>query len=609
MVGRGRTAVLALAVSAVIIAIGGIAQAVVGDLGTQRRISITGPDGNTSYGAEAPVLAYNPTRNEYLAVWEADTSTSGELEVFGRLLEPTGAPLGGQFRISSMGPDGSVNYDGDQPTVTYNPTANEYLVAWRGDDNTPPLVDDEYEIFAQRLSATGVEVGTDDQRISAMGPDASANYGALDPSATYDSITNEYLVAWNGDDNTPPLVDDEYEIFVQRLSATGAEQGTDDQRISAMGPDGNIDYDDDTPSATYNPATNEYLVAWSGEDNTPPLVDDENEVYIQRLSATGAEQGTDDQRISSMGTDGDAQFDAQDVSTAYNSTTNEYLVAWNGDDNTPPLVESEFEIFAQRLSAAGAEVGADDQRISAMGPDGNTNFDDDEPTATYNPTANEYLIAWNGEDNTPPLVDNEDEIHAQRLSAGGAELGTDDQRISAMGPDGDVGFGAIDASVAYNPTTNEYLIAWSGDDNTAPLVEDENEIFARSFVAPDPPVPPPTPTPDPTPTPTDTTPPALELKAKGSQEAGKPIKVKVSCDEACTVDLSGSAKPKGEDKGKLKPKTLDLSAGATTTTKLKLGKLKDDLKDVGKGKAKLSATATDAVGNTSDADKAKVKLK
>ena len=35
---------------------------------------------------------------------------------------------------------------------------------------------------------------------------------------------------------------------------------------------------------------------------------------------------------------------------AYNSTNNEYLVVWHGDDNTAPLVDNEFEIYGQQFA-------------------------------------------------------------------------------------------------------------------------------------------------------------------------------------------------------------------------------------------------------------------
>ena len=51
------------------------------------------------------------------------------------------------------------------------------------------------------------------------------------------------------------------------------------------------------------------------------------------------------------------------------SANNEFLVVWQGDDNSGSLVEGEEEIFGQRLNAAtGAAVGNNDFRISDMGP-------------------------------------------------------------------------------------------------------------------------------------------------------------------------------------------------------------------------------------------------
>ncbi|MCC7361271.1 MAG: hypothetical protein IT317_17430, partial [Anaerolineales bacterium] len=138
------------------------------------------------------------------------------------------------FRLSTMGDD--TLYDARAPAVAYNSQNDEYLVVWRGDDNSGGLVDEEYEIFGQRLNAaTGAELGGD-FRLSDMGPDGSTSYNAFDPAVAYNSQNDEYLVVWWGDDNSGGLVDDEYEIFGQRLNAaTGAELGGD-FRLSDMGP-------------------------------------------------------------------------------------------------------------------------------------------------------------------------------------------------------------------------------------------------------------------------------------------------------------------------------------------------------------------------------------
>ena len=68
-------------------------------------------------------------------------------------------PLGEDLRLSFMGPDGSVSFSAKSPSVAHNPTANEYLVVWHGNDNIAPLLDDEVEIFGQRLSASGAPLG------------------------------------------------------------------------------------------------------------------------------------------------------------------------------------------------------------------------------------------------------------------------------------------------------------------------------------------------------------------------------------------------------------------------------------------------------------------
>ena len=134
------------------------------------------------------------------------------------------------FRISDMGDDSETDpgirdyFRAFHPAVAYNSMDNEYLVVWEGEDDTAPLVDGEFEIFGQRINAaTGAEIGTD-FRISDMGDDSETDpnirndFIAANPAVAYNSMDNEYLVVWDGDDDTAPLVDNEKEIFGQRLS-------------------------------------------------------------------------------------------------------------------------------------------------------------------------------------------------------------------------------------------------------------------------------------------------------------------------------------------------------------------------------------------------------
>ncbi|MBC8181123.1 hypothetical protein H8E88_08365, partial [candidate division KSB1 bacterium] len=235
------------------------------------------------------------------------------------------------------------------------------------------------------------EVGTNDFRISDMGPDGNTDYIAQAPDVAYNSTDNEYLVVWSGGDNTGSLVAYEFEIYGQRINAVnGVEVGGNDFRISDMGPDGDDDFDGTKPAVAYNSTNGEYLVVWCGRD-----VVNEDEIYGQRLNAaTCAEIGTNDFRISDMGPDGNHAYDAINPDVAYNSANNEYLVVWAGDDS-----DEEWEVYGQRINAVtGAEIGTNDFRISDMGPDGNKDYNvgNSKVGVTYNSADNEYLVVWCG---------------------------------------------------------------------------------------------------------------------------------------------------------------------------------------------------------------------
>jgi Ca2+-binding RTX toxin-like protein len=435
-------------------------------IGPNFRISEVGTDGDEEQDGTNPAMAYNPRADNYLVVWRApDLGPSNEVEIFGQLVSANGTKLGPELRISTVGTDGDASSSPSNPTIAYNPSTNEYLVAWQAADL--PTVN-EFEIFGQLVSANGAKLGSE-LRISSAGPDGDATREAVDPTIAYNSTANEYLVSWRADDFA---TDEEFEIFGQRLSAAGAEVGPDDFRISSAGTDGDANRDAFNPTMVYNRAANEYLVSWQADDLA---TDEEFEIFGQRLSAAGAEVGPDDFRISSAGTDGDANRDASNPTIAYNSTANEYLVSWEADDLP---ADNEFEIFGQRLSITGAEVGADDFRISSAGTDGDANRDVSSPTIAYNPSANEYLVSWQADD-LP--TDSEFEIFGQPLSAAGAEVGADDFRISSVGTDGDAERDASDPTISYNAVANEYLVSWEADGLST---DGELEIFGQRLAEP-----------------------------------------------------------------------------------------------------------------------------
>lgn len=437
-----------------------------GETGTNDfRISVHGTDGTTDEKGEDPAVAYNATNGEFLVVWHGRTGT--DFEIWARRYDAvTLAPIGSQYVISDMG--NTTTQGALDPAIAWNSVDNEYLVVWEGEDTG---TENEFEIYGQRLTATGSETGVNDFRISDMGTDGETTSIGRNPDVAYNATSGEYLVVWDGDD-ADLLVDGEFEVWGQRIvAATGAETGSNDFRISEAGTAGVTSTLAGSAAVAWNSSDNQYLVVWSADSLG---TDNENEIFAQRLSSTGGKI-LGEIRVSDMGPDSDANYDASNPDVAYSAATNQYLAVWRGDDNVNGLVEGEVEVFGQLMSNSGVEVGANDFRISDMGPDQDSNFGTGDPRVAYGSVVREFMVVWNGDD----LVNNEFEIHGQRLTTSGAEVGDNDFRLSDMGSVDGL-FDAFGADVAHGPG-GLALIVFHGDDDTGTLVDQEVEVYGQFY--------------------------------------------------------------------------------------------------------------------------------
>lgn len=455
------------------------------------RLTHVGPDLNRNYDAREASSAHNSNRNEILLVWEGTDNVPGvaadEAEIYGQRINPqTNTPIGSKFRISFTGTAGDARYDARNPDVAYNAITNEYLVVWYADDNKSGVVEGEFEIYGQRIDGdTGNLLGTA-FRISDMGPTGNRSYDAIDPAVAWNSVNNNYLVVWRGEDGTAGTPVGEFEIYAQLLDGNNPAQqlGVNDRRISDMGPDGSTNFDAYSPELTYNATNNEFLVVWYGDDNINGRVSGEFEIYAQRLDgATGAEVGANDFPVSQTGPDGDIRRAAQYPDVAWNADTNEYLVVWSADETAGLPVGNEFEIYAQRLKADGTAVGPDDFRVSAMGPESNNNFDAFRPHVAYHRAGKQFVVVWRGDD----TVDGEFEVYAQRLDGKSPQvpLGTIGYRLSHAGPDNNLLYDARRVHITENITDGTVFVSWEQEDNSADQTEGEFEIFAATLSAHD----------------------------------------------------------------------------------------------------------------------------
>jgi len=196
------------------------------------------------------------------------------------------------------------------------------------------------------------------------------------------------------------------------------------------------------PAVAWNDTDNEYLVVWESDATGF----DDFEIWGHRVSTTGTLLDT--AFVLSTTVD-----DARHADVAYSDSTNQYLVVWQADVSN---IVVDVDIYGQRVSAAGAEVGGDFRISFHSNPAANrTAFD---PAVTSNSIDKEYLVLWTSDG---PIGDNRFEVFGVRLDVAGAALSAafriSDMTIFGLNQDG------FEGAVAYNSTENHYLFGWCGD--------------------------------------------------------------------------------------------------------------------------------------------------
>lgn len=384
-------------------------------------VSLGGPFGSAPLAWVT--VAHGSGQDEYLVVWSAITGlgNGSDYEIFCRRVAADGTPLGVALQISHMHdpdqPQNESQFTATEPAVAYDPLADEFLVVWAGDHGVGGLVDEEVEIFGQRVSAaTGLEIGTDDLRISDVGGTGSTFSDARSPDVAYNASDDEYLVVWAADDPDAGAADNELEIHGQRLTSLGGELGANDFRITSHGPAAHTGYSAVEPAVAHSPDHSEYLVVFSAPEAWSQPLGPGLEIYAQRLDGSGSKVGGA-LRLSDVGGLAELAFDADTPDVAYAPASQRWIVTFRADDNVGGQIDGEREIHLQEVEAAtGLEVGANDARVSDMGPTGSNQYQASLPTVACT-AGPDCLVVWRGDDNVGGLVNDEHEIFGQRWAS------------------------------------------------------------------------------------------------------------------------------------------------------------------------------------------------
>ena len=229
------------------------------------------PISTTAAGtADDPVIAHLPDQDRYAIAWESNVPAASFIsrEVIG---------VGANTIADDAQISGGLN-SAAQASITANPAAGEFLVGFAND-----LAGEGFEAFAQRLSSEGVQIpNATDSRISTMGPPGATAYdvsATVNTTAGFHPLMGRYLVTWASDHDLPGLVDNELERYGQALDGAGTEVPNFDFRISFAGPDGSTAAAPLDASLAASTARRGWLQVWEGDDNRPPLADNEFEIY------------------------------------------------------------------------------------------------------------------------------------------------------------------------------------------------------------------------------------------------------------------------------------------------------------------------------------------
>lgn len=164
------------------------------DSNGQAALSPNGVATGGAYTDTRPAVAYNPTNNTYLVVWERSPDSNGTKGIWGVILNSGGSVSGTEFTIAA--------WPGDQvyPDVAYSAAAGRYLVVWEDHWPTWPNTPNIYgRVVHSSGSAADGEIITGD----AAGDQTS-------PAVTANGSNGRWLVAWRDSRNSATTGDDIY---------------------------------------------------------------------------------------------------------------------------------------------------------------------------------------------------------------------------------------------------------------------------------------------------------------------------------------------------------------------------------------------------------------
>ncbi len=313
-----------------------------------------------STGTSEAAVAYNPSRNEYLVVWEVSNADDA---IKGILLNGNGDAVGSEFVIMA---------NASSPSVAYSPTSGMYLVvADLGGESSIDgrLVRWDGLVYNRQLFIA-----------------SWSWYKRANPSIVYNSLANEFFVVW--EDASYSRNQRDIDIIGQRIRPYDGALLGGHIGVAQAGIRGRINSD-----IAYNPTYDQYAVVYEYEWSS-----NDHDVKAQRLSRYGEHIGGETNISSQYNWEGRPVI-------SFNRSLNEYAIAYEYAYTT-----TNHDIKLQRLSSNGWRIGGSNTVTVSSQWEG-------EPALAYNPRRNEYLAVYEYEWSV-----SDHDIRGRRLSSYGYRL-------------------------------------------------------------------------------------------------------------------------------------------------------------------------------------------
>ena len=291
----------------------------VNGIGAQMRLTRVGPDGNTTFTARDPAIAYNSRDAEFLVAWVGRApNVTGEAEVLGMILDRNGVPKGDIRRLSTV----TDPQTPAQPVLGYSPVVNQYILGYIA----PPLEAPnnpagQRELIAQVITATGAPSGNP-ARISDTDAATADADQASDPAVAYDNELDQFRFVWVSDAAT----EGDFEVRSQRVSSSLVNpDGFAEVAVSGM-PAG----DADDPAIAFLPAQDRWAIVWEGVTAAS-----ETEILVEMMGIGGSQTVAQAEISSAGGATTPSSRRSQPVRVAERSSCRSSRTTWRAKVRRP----------------------------------------------------------------------------------------------------------------------------------------------------------------------------------------------------------------------------------------------------------------------------------